>query len=255
MGGYLLGLVREQQKAATAYQEYMPEGKKNALFSYRKEIRFKSGTCFTNTYSVISWRYVSGRFKEICAHFNVRGEDGSPYNVTTHQFRHNGITDRLAEGFTAEQIADMTGHHGSAMIYGAYTHLDLLPETLRKPSNYAGPLKEPENPYILFGGRILNMDARMESFLLKNIRAHRVRGGICDDITHCRSDMWECLGCGHYIPEKEQLGWFEEQAELWRSKAERFVHDPLIHSNALKNTAAFEAVVRKLKSDGGESHE
>lgn len=46
--------------------------------------------------------------------------------VTTHQFRHNGITDRLAAGFTAAQIAEMTGHHGDAMIFNAYAHLNLI---------------------------------------------------------------------------------------------------------------------------------
>jgi integrase len=252
MGGYFLRLIREQQKTAKSYQIFLPKGKENMLFSYRREARFKSGTCLTDSYSVISWRYVSTRFKEICTQFNIREEDGKPYNATTHQFRHNGITDRLAEGFTAEQIAEMTGHHGSATIYGAYTHLNLMPEVLRKPYNYNGPLKEPKNPYVLFSGRILNMDARMEAYLLKNIRAHRVRGGICDDITHCSSDMWVCFNCGHFIPEREQLGWFEEQVELWQVKAERFAHEPLIRENALKNLAAFNAVVHKLKADGGE---
>jgi hypothetical protein len=102
--------------------------------------------------------------------------------------------------------------------------------------------------FTLFGGRILNMDARMEARLLKNIRAHRVRGGVCADVTHCKSDMWTCLSCGQFIPEKEQLSWFEEQAESWRTKAERFVHDPLIRANALKNAEAFEDVIHKLKA-------
>lgn len=56
--------------------------------------------------------------------------------MTTHQFRHNGITDRLASGFTAAQIAEMTGHHGDAMICNAYSHLDLMPETIREKQNY-----------------------------------------------------------------------------------------------------------------------
>jgi hypothetical protein len=248
MGTHLLSLIREQQKTAAAYQEMMPPEKRGMLFSYRRELRLKSGTVPTKVYSVLSWTYVSEHFKEICAEHRIRGEDDRPYSVTTHQFRHNGVTDRLAEGFTAEQIAEMTGHQGSAMIYGAYAHLDLLPETLRKPANYSGPLKVPENPYVLFGGRVLKMDARMEARLLKNIRAHRVRGGVCADVTHCKSDMWACLSCGQFIPEKEQLHWFEDQAEAWRTKAERFAHNPLIRTNALKNADVFENVIRKLKA-------
>lgn len=30
----------------------------------------------------------------------------------------------LTAGFTLEQIADMTGHHGNAMIWNSYAHLD-----------------------------------------------------------------------------------------------------------------------------------
>lgn len=79
--------------------------------------------------------------------------------VTTHQFRHNGITDRLAAGFTAAQIAEMTGHHGDAMIFNAYAHLNLMPETIREKQNYVlAERQESDKRYVLFGGRILNMD-------------------------------------------------------------------------------------------------
>ena len=50
----------------------------------------------------------------------IKGEDGEIYKITSHQFRHNGVTDRLRAGFTLPQIAEMTAHHGTAMIYGSY---------------------------------------------------------------------------------------------------------------------------------------
>ena len=50
--------------------------------------------------------------------------------------------------------------------------------------------KETQHPYVMFGGRILNMDVVTESRLLKNIRSHRVPGGICADVTHCQSGLW-----------------------------------------------------------------
>lgn len=88
--------------------------------------------------------------------------------VTTHQFRHNGITDRLAAGFTAAQIAEMTGHHGDAMIFNAYAHLNLMPETIREKQNYVlAERQESDKRYVLFGGRILNMDEQVEQRLMK----------------------------------------------------------------------------------------
>jgi hypothetical protein len=132
-------------------------------------------------------------FKKICVEQNILGEDGKSYNLTTHQFRHNGITDRIESGFTAAQIAEMTGHHGDAMIYNSYTHLDLKPKTIIQKQKYVLNSDDSDNSYILFGGRILGMEEQLEKRLLKNIRAHRVRGGICSDITGCKSVMWNSL--------------------------------------------------------------
>lgn len=98
----------------------------------------------------------SYRLKEIYEKYDIRGEDGGRYAFTSHQLRHNGITDRLAAGFTIEQVAEMAGHHGAAMIWNAYANLDGKTEVLDRQGKI---LDEPAaNPYILFGGRILNMD-------------------------------------------------------------------------------------------------
>lgn len=103
-----------------------------------------------------------------------------------------------------------------------------------------------ENPYVMFGGRILNMEEQLEKRLLKNIRAHHVRSGICGDITGCKSNMWNCLDCKHFIPGKEQLTYFREQALSWKTKAENFKDYPMIKTNALRNAELFEKVVKKL---------
>ena len=84
----------------------------------------------------MQWGYVSYKFKNICIKYNVRDKEGKIYILTSHQFRHNGITDRLEAGFTLPQIADMTGHHGDAMLFGSYAHLDLKPKTLVQKQKY-----------------------------------------------------------------------------------------------------------------------
>lgn len=255
IAGHLIGLIQEQQTAATALQSELPENKRNTLFSYRRALHYKNKTTSTAWKAhVMTLSNVSYHFRRICEQYGIRGEDGEVYNLTSHQFRHNGITDRLEAGFTLEQIADMTGHHGNAMIWNSYAHLDLKPKTIQQKQKYV--LAEPEsteNPYILFGGRILNMEEMMEKRLLKNLRAHRVPGGICSDITGCKSDMWDCLECEHFIPDKEQLSYFKEQADSWRVKAERFLEFPVIHANALRNAGLFECITAKLT--GGEDVE
>ncbi len=166
-------------------------------------MRYRKGKiCYKDVYGTLTYVQVRDSFQRICREFDIRDESGEIYTVTTHQFRHNGITDRLRAGFTVAQIAEMTVHHGSAMIYTSYAHLDLFPEALSEPRECFCETPEKGSPYILFGGRILNMDAITEAGLLENMRAHRVPGGICADIPHCRNDMWNCLECVHFIPEK-----------------------------------------------------
>ena len=248
IGGYLIGLIREQQALAKSLQPFMADNKKDALFTYQVKYALKNGTTTTvSRYQTAQWGYVSYNFKNICEKYNIRDENGEIYHLTSHQFRHNGITDRLEAGFTLPQIADMTGHHGDAMLFGSYVHLDLKPKTLVQKQKYVlNEQENSENPYVMFGGRILNMEEQLEKRLLKNIRAHRVRGGICGDITGCKSDMWNCLGCKHFIPDREQLPYFREQVLLWQTKAEKFKDYPMINTNALRNTELFEKIVKKI---------
>jgi len=240
MGGYLLALICEQQKTALLYQEYLPDNKKNALFAYRDCRKGHS----TGGYRVASSQYISRHLKYICFDYCIHDKQGKPYNVTSHQFRHNGITDRLRAGFTMAQIAEMTAHHGTAMIYASYAHLNLFPETLIEPNLYTTEKSKDDNPHVLFGGRILNMDAINESRLLSNLRAHRVPGGICSDVTHCKSGMWDCLSCEHFVPEKEQLPYFEGQVIAWKDKAELFKNDAYMGISK-----QFEKIIVKIKRE------
>lgn len=251
IAAYLIGLIKMQQEAARQLQEYMPENKKGALFTYRQRYVYEgkapyySKLCFVATGSNIRTK-----FQDICIKYGVHDERGKLYKVTTHQFRHNGITDRLAAGFTTAQIADMTGHHGDAMICNAYAHLDLLPETIIEKQEFvSGEPGSRDNRYVLFGGRLLNMDEHMEKRLLKNLRAHRVRGGICSDVTGCKSDMWNCLGCDFFVPDAEQKEYYIEQIALWKEKQERFSEFPIIRENAKRNVKLFEDILRKIEKD------
>lgn len=245
IGGHLIALIREQQKITLSYQCYLPKKKQDALFAYQSQILLEGVWYTKNKYSVAAWTYVSYQFKEICKRHRVCGENGEDYMVTSHQFRHNGITDRLRAGFTLPQIAEMTAHHGTAMIYASYAHLNLFPETIVEPIKCQ---KEADNPYVLFAGRILNMDAVTESRLLKNLRAHRIPGGICADVTHCQSGLWSCIDCEHYVPEAEQLPYFKEQVKSWEEKAIRFAGDKQLQDNFIDIARDFKKIVERLEN-------
>ncbi len=249
IAGYLLELIRAQQKIANQLQIRLDEHKKGSLFSYQRVLHYKKGgTSKEGVANIMLVSFVAYHFKRICKAYNIKDNDGSIYKLTSHQFRHNGITDRLEAGFTMEQIADMTGHHGNAMIWNTYAHLNLKPKTIVKRQRTV--LKESVdegNKYTLFGGRILGMDELLEKRLLKNIRAHQVPGGICGDVTGCKSDMWNCLACEHFIPDSDQEPYFVDQIASWKEKAELFEKMPMVRDNAIKTVGLFEAVVEKIR--------
>jgi len=91
------------------------------------------------------------------------------------------------------------------------------------------------------------MDELLEKRLLKNLRAQRVPGGICGDVTGCKSDMWNCLACGQFIPDSSQITYFEEQISSWTEKAIRLEHMPMVRDNAIKNAGLFEAILKKIR--------
>lgn len=246
MGGYLISLIHKQQSMSKELQKFMHENKKDALFTYRTVNHMPDGTKnMTNQYRIVSWPVISRKFEKICEKYSIRNELGEIYKVTTHQFRHNGITDRLEKGFTVEQVTDITGHHGSTMLLDAYSHLNLKPETILKVQNSV--ISEIEKDYTAFNGQVMNCSQEQEDIIMKNVRAHKVRGGICRDITGCKSDMMNCLECQYFKPDPEQLEYYKEQLELWEQKAEKFKAMPMIRANAERNIKLLRRVVDILK--------
>lgn len=91
------------------------------------------------------------------------------------------------------------------------------------------------------------MDEKTEAEIIRNVRAHKVRGGICRDITGCKSDMMNCLECKFFMPDTNQIEYYKEQIELWRQKAEKFKMFPMIRANSVKNAELCKAVMDKLE--------
>lgn len=79
------------------------------------------------------------------------------------------------------------------------------------------------------------------------MRAHRVSGGICADVTHCKSGLWSCIDCECFVPEKEQLPYFKEQAAEWAKKAAMFRTDIQIANNFGDFSRRFDEIVELLE--------
>lgn len=255
-GAYLINLIREQQAISKALQSEVKE--KELLFTYKQSVFSNKLKIITNdkvhyemrnVTSIANPSSVGKMFNRICERYDVRDENNKPYRFTSHQLRHNGITDRIYEGFNIIEIRDMTGHKGEQMIVQSYIHEN--PDKIKEKQQLVNSRKNDgvDKASVYFKGKILNMDRLQEERLLKNPRAHRIgRLGICSDITNCSGDLYECLSCDLFVPNADELDYFEEEVKQWSKKVEVFKSHQFMRENAEYNLTLNKKMVEKIKS-------
>ena len=93
------------------------------------------------------------------------------------------------------------------------------------------------------------MDEKTEDRLLKNQRAHRLKGlGICSDFTQCKNNILACLDdCDNFIPDADNLEYFKEQIEVCNKKIERFKNNKQLKENVEYNRSLYVKVVHKIE--------
>jgi integrase len=256
---YLIDLIRKQQKASNALQYRLEQEKRGMLFTY-KEARInvsgykKAGIVAYDNPNVlhIANREIAARIlTNICTYFKVKDENGLPYLVTSHQLRHNGITDRLYEGFSPVEIRYMTAQKSDAMILEAYNHMNLMPDKIAAKQSlvHVESSKAEASTPVYFKGRILNLDEQLEKRLLKNLRTHRLKHGICSDVMNCQNDKrYECLSCRYFIPDANDLKYFENEVLQWERKAEIYKTHPFKLENAIYNLKLNRDIVKRIKN-------
>lgn len=258
---FLLELIQEQQALSRALQDKVEESKKGYLFTYYKP-RFKpkeSAKCNQKIYGhenvicVASMNTPIVFFNLMGNRYNITDEKGNITTFKSHGLRHNGITDRFNEGFEPVHIKQMTLHKNDSMLLNNYNHIDkdIIIEKQNKvieSRKQCENVKSDDEP-VYFRGRILNIDASMEKRLLSNIRAHKVKHGICTDITTCKN-KYECLDkCKYFVPNTEDLDYFKNQVKQWEEKVDFFTkqgHHYMVE-NSKYNLELNVTVVRRIE--------
>lgn len=152
----------------------------------------------------------------IINHYSVTDENGDIVHVTSHYFRHNGISDRINSGIFREvDIQAMTYHLNTKMIEENYYHA--------KES-------KPEEKEMVFSGRIINTNNNLKLEQITNRPfAVKIRGlGICSDSRECNSDRSKCLFCSHLLIDNNNLPFLIEDKNQWEKKLSlaKNVHNP-----------------------------
>ena len=148
--------------------------------------------------------------RRICSVLDVR-YDGKPYLITSHQYRHNGISDRLNSGiFRLIDVQRLTYHHIPETVYDSYCYTSS--KDMRKHMKKEQP--------VIFRGRVINTDNPLHiNRLLSRPYACRIHNlGICSDTRDCDADMAACLRCKYLVPDFENIDYYSEELSNWKKK-------------------------------------
>lgn len=250
MGEYLLNLIRQQEEYSRSLQKHFQEDGKNFLFSYFSYQYIPNRDVYAhlegnlNKLTIFKEPSFNRMIKVFCKRYKVKTKSGENAVISSHMLRHNGITDRLYEGFRIIDIMSMTNHKSSDMIVKNYVHVKN--DELRKKSE---KILQEDTTKDIFRGRILNTsDQTKMNQILKRPFAHKIgKLGLCSDISNCPSSMFECFSCGNFIPNADELGYFKEQVEQWREKLVKFDKHPYMKENALYNLNLNIKIVEKIE--------
>lgn len=257
-GKYVIDLVKKLQLQTEQLANFpaSPEVKKDYLFVVRHwgfvNNNGDIGIRFDPRYKqkVTNWKgfRVNDLLKQLALILDIRDKNGELIIPTTHQFRHNAVTDRLyTVGYTTEQVRKLTGHKNESMTK-FYTH-QLVEKHKAIHLDISG-LRNPEDSPFEFRGKILNLDDRTTKQLSKDSRRYltweangKKRVGICSDISGCNpkrtSVHFECYACDWFIPKLEYYDDYKTEYTYWQEIIGRTANDP-------RRAAHFENAVRNL---------
>ncbi len=212
IGAYLIDLIKAQIKfKKTLDSTNITEPFLFYMYRYFlfKNKVFKQPTKKLDLIYSENFSYFLNRF---CTVFEIKDEKGDLFNPTSHQFRHNAISDRMNSGiFRAIDIKPLTGHHTTAMIEQTYTHTSI--KDIKK-----------DFP-IVFRGRIINTeDEKRMHRLLEKPFARRIHNlGICSDSRACSNSKSQCLRCDFLLPKFENLDYYMHDQSEWIKKKEKAI--------------------------------
>lgn len=242
---FLLNVLEQQQKVAESLQDSLTEELKGYFFTHHEYIYNNYGNGKFKYYIkkriLVACEYTITEFlSKVCQRFNIRDEEGNLANITSHRFRHNGITDRMSPdgGFEADDVAGITLHKNSSMIFKNYNHpkKEEMLKIQEKVFEVTDDVEASDKPFY-FRGRIMNISPMMEKKLLRDFRKHKMKLGICSDTEGCKH-QYRCLeDCEFYIPDCDDLPYFEKEIDEWSKKVEYYKaqNQPISLENAEYN--------------------
>ncbi len=253
-GKMILDLVKEQQIIAKGLQSNINESDRGMLFTintatYKKDRHI--GYNYSKIARILRSNRITSLLNVCCERYNIKDENGDIYYISSHQLRHNGITDRLYSGFSLIEIRDMTAHQSNTMIIDSYKHI-IKEENRKLQEKVISKENKSINTPLYFRGKVLNLSEDIEKRLLQNPRAYMISDGkdelgICTDIIGCKGNVFECLSCIKFAPKVEQIEFYNKQIKIWERKCVLFRNQKLALENAEYNLKLYKIILSKIK--------
>ena len=112
---FFRNILEQQKEVAESLQDDLQEELKGYFFTYHKfqVKRYTGGEIkyFEKKEIMVACEYSIKHFiKNVCKRYNIRDEQGNLAHFSSHNLRHNGITDRLSPdgGFETGDVAAIT---------------------------------------------------------------------------------------------------------------------------------------------------
>lgn len=208
MGHFYIELIK-QQMAFT--KENCPDARfllYTGRYQYRKTVDgFRYIKLNSSKVYLMSNEHIQKFLYELGPRLDLRDENGNPYAISSHKFRHTVISKEINSGiFRPLDVMYDTEHRSGAMITKNYYH------------------RKTDTRPVAFHGRIVGSNSRRIAKLLERPYVKEVyQLGICSDIHECDHTRAACLRCEHLVPDAANLPYFNNEKQIWQDKHDKAV--------------------------------
>ncbi|KJR45153.1 Transposase [Desulfosporosinus sp. I2] len=255
----LIDTIREQIAIAQSLQAEAKGADQGFLFIHRPKMYHRKLDSFfeqNRPLTLIKYDVFNAWIQRHCLRKGIVDISGQPYTLSSHQFRHNAITERLNSGFfNLLEICYLLGHKNVTMPYQAYWHYS-NERRIEKGKLLREQISGEES--LNFKGKIIKTSqTRVWTGILSKPFSHQIGNiGICSDISNCNVKVFDCLECVNFTPNAEDLPYFQNQLNEWEKKlntAKSVKYNFLIET-AQKQIRANQRVIEKITSERKRSH-
>lgn len=168
---------------------------------YEEEYLFPSKRKRNTPYQTQTFR---NNFKALCHEWGIKNEDGTPYNYTTHSYRHT-ISCDLYQNYNVPIVTIQ-----KAVLWHKEIQMSL--HYVERPDNFK---KLQEEKYIS-----KCKETELSDWLKDNLKGHILPNGICglsDKLGVCPA-VDACLSCPHFLTSKKFLQVHKDQLATIKSR-------------------------------------